>query len=289
MAIDGAVITLFLLDKEPTGRIKGSMEGRPGVVYKIPRTLADNCNDLKYLQQSGVYFLMGTDKDDNASIYIGQGGIRKNGLGVLSRAVEAHQSIDYWTEAIIITTSDDSFGPTEISFLENKFCNMAKKGNRYKVTNNVEPTIGNISEEKECVLEEFISYIKMIIGTMGYKIFDPIGKSTKTKEDKLITTLKGYKAYGKRTNDGFMVFKGSEVVQEKTASCPNYVIRNRDKYKSKIKNGKLIEDILFSSPSAAATFVHFASANGLLVWKRVSDGMTLGEIEKALEEKVLNS
>lgn len=32
-----------------------------------------------------------------------------------------------------------------------------------------------------------------------------------------------------------MVFKGSEVVQEKTASCPNYVIRNRDKYKSKIK------------------------------------------------------
>lgn len=74
----GKTIKLFLIDGEPSGRIKCSLTNWTGIAYKIPRTALDKCKDLDILKQSGVYFLFGTDKADNAVVYIGQAGVRKN-------------------------------------------------------------------------------------------------------------------------------------------------------------------------------------------------------------------
>ena len=59
---------------------------------------------------------------------------------------------DYWTEAVVFTTSNNSFGPTEISYLENRFCNLAIAANRYEVKNGNDPTSGNITEDGEMLL-----------------------------------------------------------------------------------------------------------------------------------------
>lgn len=40
----------------------------------------------------------------------------------------------------------------------------------------------------------------------------------------------------------------------------------KNRYSDRIKNGTLQEDILFTSPSAAAGFVTYASANGMIMW-----------------------
>jgi len=58
--------------------------------------------------------------------------------------------MDYWTEAVAFTTSNNSFGPTEISYLENRFCNMAVEANRYIVKNSNDPNPG-ISQKKKKV------------------------------------------------------------------------------------------------------------------------------------------
>ena len=157
----GKTIKLFLIDGEPSGRIKCSLTNWTGIAYKIPRTALDKCKDLDILKQSGVYFLFGTDKADNAVVYIGQAGVCKNGKGLLLRVQEAHNSIDYWTEAVMFTTTNNSFGPTEISYLENRFCNMAIEAGRYVVKNGNDPNPGNITEETESELEEFIDYAKL--------------------------------------------------------------------------------------------------------------------------------
>lgn len=262
------------------------MEGRPGIVYKIPENLIQESNSIKYLQQNGVYFLIYQDDDESKpAIYIGQAGVRKDGKGVLGRAIVPHPSMLEWTEVILVTTTDDSLGPTEISFLENKFYNLAKKCNRYKLTNQVEPTKGNLSEEKECVLDELADYIQMIVGTMGYRMFESNVKSSAKKSERFYTKLKGCTAYGKQTNEGFVVLKGSELVMEKTKSCPDFVIKNREKYADKIKDGKLLEDISFFTPSGAATFVHYSSANGRLVWKREKDNKSLNDIAAEISDK----
>ena len=61
----GKTIKLFLMDDEPSGRVKCSLTNWTGVAYKIPRTLLDKCKDMPLLKQSGVYFRFGTDNDNN--------------------------------------------------------------------------------------------------------------------------------------------------------------------------------------------------------------------------------
>ena len=50
----------------------------------------------------------------------------------------------------------DSFGPTEISNLENKFTNLARNAGRYDVKNGNDPNPGNNTEEKESELLEYV-------------------------------------------------------------------------------------------------------------------------------------
>ena len=128
MRTSGKSINLFLMDGDPSGRIKCTIANWTGVVYKIPRTDLDKCRSRMDLKQSGVYFLFGVDeKTERPVIYIGQAGARKNGEGILNRLYEHRRNVekDYWTDAVVITTSNNSFGPTEISYLENYFCNLA--------------------------------------------------------------------------------------------------------------------------------------------------------------------
>ena len=138
MAAHGKNIQLFLMDGDAAGRIKCTLANWTGVAFKIPRTELDKCKDRDNLKQSGVYFLFGTsDETGKNVVYIGQAGARKNGEGILNRLQEHKRNPekDYWTEAIVFTTSNNSLGPTEISYLENRFCNMALKAKRYDVKN----------------------------------------------------------------------------------------------------------------------------------------------------------
>jgi hypothetical protein len=148
VAVRGKSINLFLMDGTAVGRIKCTLANWTGVAYKIPRTELDKCKERDDLKQSGVYFLFGTsDQTGENVVYIGQAGIRKNGEGILYRLIEHKRNPDkdYWTEAIVFTTSNNSFGPTEISYLENRFVGMATEAGRYLVKNNNDPTMGNIT------------------------------------------------------------------------------------------------------------------------------------------------
>ena len=182
----GKNINLFLMDGDASGRIKCTLANWTGVAYKIPRTEIEKCKNREDLKWSGVYFPFGVSDDTGENIaYIGQAGIRKNGEGILYRLMEHKRNPDkdYWTEAVVFTTSNNSFGPTEISYLENKFCNLAIEANRYIVKNGNDPSHGHITEEKESELEEFVDYAKLIMGTLGHKIFVPLNKSVPVIED----------------------------------------------------------------------------------------------------------
>ncbi len=289
----GKSINLFLMDGDANGRMKCTLANWTGVAYKIPRTELDKCKERDDLKQSGVYFLFGKNEETGDSVvYIGQAGARKNGEGILNRLQEHKRNPekDYWTEAIVFTTSNNSFGPTEISYLENRFCNLALQANRYVVKNGNDPTPGNITEEKESELEEFIDNAKIIMGTLGHKVFVPLAISTPTlviteeniadpSDELLYFDHSGVKAVGKRTSDGFVVLKGSQICSKLTKSCPDPTLRNREKYASKVdENFVLIEDILFTSPSSAASYIGGASLNGNATWRN-AEGLSLKNID----------
>jgi hypothetical protein len=169
MCIREKSIILFLMDGHPGGRIKYSLANWAGVAYQIPRTDLEKCKGRKHLNQSGVYFLFGkSDDTEKDVVYIGQAGERKNGEGILNRLQEHQRNSDkdYWTEAVVFTTRDNWFGSTEISYLEKRFCDMAKAAKRYIVKNGNDPFSGNVTEEKKCELEEFICYARIVMGTL---------------------------------------------------------------------------------------------------------------------------
>lgn len=273
-----------------TGRVKCTLANWTGVAYKIPRTDIDKCKEREDLKQSGVYFLFGISDDTGEKIvYIGQAGVRKNGEGILYRLQEhkRDESKGYWTEAVVFTTSNNSFGPTEISYLENRFFNLAKDAKRYNVKNNVDPTFGHVTEEKESELEEFIEYAQIVMGTFGHRVFDSLEEKSALKEEKevefddeplLFLKTSKAEAKGQRTNEGFVVYKGASIATQSTKSCPDTIHNLRKRYNDRINDGILMEDTLFTSPSAAAGFVTYASVNGMIMWLD-KKGRTLKEIE----------
>ena len=292
----GKNIALFLMDGSATGRIKCTLANWTGIAYKIPRTEIDSCRERNDLKQSGVYFLFGTSEETGKSVvYIGQAGSRKKGEGILSRLLEHKRNPDkdYWTEAVIFTTANDSFGATEISYLENRFCNMAIEAERYIVKNSNDPAPGHITEEKESELEEFIDYAKIVMGTLGHRVFDPLIIDRKTEPvleqqstDYKVLFLKNkirksgeiIEAKCKQTEEGFVVLKGSMINTIDSNSIPHGVKKARNNAVID-NNGILQGNVLFQSPSYAAAFVNGRSTNGLTAWKD-KEGKTLKDIEK---------
>lgn len=299
MAARGKSINLFLMDGTATGRVKCTLANWTGVAYKIPRTDLDKCREREDLSQSGVYFLFGTSEQTGEPIvYVGQAGARKNGEGILYRLQEhkRNQDKDYWTEAVVFTTSNNSFGPTEISYLENRFCAMATASQRYIVKNGNEPTIGNVTEEKESELEEFIDYAKIVMGTLGHKVFEPlvreqnVGSSSDSAEQKIEQNFfikrSGTNARARLTNEGMVVLAGSVIRADVVPSCPDYVKKTREINAEDIdESSTLLKDMLFKTPSGASSFVLGAPSNGNIEW-RTEDGKVFKDVENSEAEVV---
>lgn len=294
----GKSINLFLMDGDSTGRIKCTLANWTGIAYKIPRIDLDKSRGREDLKQSGVYFLFGIDEENGKNVvYIGQAGVRKNGEGILNRLFE-HKRDDYksyWNEAVVFTTSNNSFGPTEISYLENRFCILAIEAGRYEVKNGNEPSLGNITEEKESELEEFIDYAKVIMGALGFKVFVPLINTTRDQnshqeennEDDLTLYLKRrsmksnreIRATCTRTNEGFVVLKDSMIELINSPSLPNTLKEIREITKIDRETGILQEDVLFNSPSYASAFILGMATNGRTDWK-TKEGITLKDLEE---------
>lgn len=287
MADKGKVLTLFFMDENLEGRIKCTIGGSKYLAYKISRSDIDLCKNIDKLKKSGIYFLFGAPNEIDARevVYIGQANERKNGEGLLNRLIEhkRNSTKGYWNYAIAFTTIGGALGSTELNYLENYFCNLAKEANRYLVKNGNEPTIGSISEEQICSLNSFISDVELILTALNYKVFIPIKqtqKSLNTTENNVFylerknrETGITVKAIGQKTKDGFVVFKGSYVA-EKNMKVLYPTVRE---LRQKVKVGKdrlLQDDMLFSSPSYAAAFIIGGNTNGLMDWK-TKDGIPL--------------
>lgn len=273
-------INLFMIDQEPTGRIKCKIETKSGIVYKIPRKLFDSCkNDggdiVKHLKQTGVYFLIGENGDGKQTIYVGQADTRKSGDALNERLSEhiKNEKERYWNdwnEIIVFTTTDNSLHSTQISYLENRFRNLAVEANRYLVLNGNEPNKGNIPEEDESNMQSYVKDVCMIVGILGYKVFEPlVDKNEINNHDEYEFIYQGkYNAKAIYTNEGFVLLKGSEINPRINKSAHDFTIKAREQNKNKINNESITtEDILFSSPSASAGFVGGCSLSGNAMWK----------------------
>ena len=134
--------------------------------YKIPRVRIKDSTDRYDLSSTGVYLLFGKDDDGKDQVYIGEA------ESVLKRLNQQLTLKDFWNEAIVFISKDENLNKAHIKYLENRLHEIAKNANRYKINNSVIPTQSSISESDRAEMEEFIEYIKMLVNTLGHKVFD---------------------------------------------------------------------------------------------------------------------
>ncbi|MCD4790490.1 MAG: GIY-YIG nuclease family protein [Bacteroidales bacterium] len=278
----GKTIKLFLIDGEPNGRITCELSNWTGKAYKIPRIKIKECTDRPDLTNPGVYLLFGKDETDKDIVYIGEAEI------VYKRLTQHLTQKDFWNEAIVFISKDENLNKAHIKYLENRLFEIAKTVNRYKVDNNTTPTQSSIAESDRAEMEEFIDNIKILINTLGHKVFeDKIEIKTQqqqAQETFYIKAARGADAQGVPTSDGFVVIKGSKVASSTVPSMFQNFKQLRNKLIGNVviilNNGNLefSEDYVFSSPSTAAIIIMGRTANGLSEWK-LKDGTTLKDFE----------
>ena len=172
--------------------------------------------------------------------------------------------------------------------MENRLHDIAKSANRYKVDNSIIPTQSSISESDRAEMEEFIEYIKMLVNTLGHKVFDEKRefKPKQKQEIFYIKAARGAEAQGEPSSEGFVVFKGSKAAGSTVPSMTSNFINIRQSLIDQsviVQNGDIFEfpdDYIFSSPSTAAAIVLGRNANGLTEWK-LKSGKTLKEFESS--------
>lgn len=271
----GKSISLFLIDGIPDGVIACELSNWTGKGYKIPRNSLKDVSNRSDLKKPGVYFLIGHNEDDKETVYIGES------EDVFKRLYQ-HQEKDFWTEALVFISKDENLNKAHIKYLEFSLHDEAVEANRYKVFNSNVPTKPAISEAEIAVMSKFSTNLKLLVGALGFRIFEKLTKSLTSKQDKyLIDAARGAVATGIMTTEGFVVFKGSKIASTEVPSMPESFKKKRAQIISEnvVIDFEFTQDYLFSSPSTAAAVIMGRSANGLKEWK-LKDGSNLGENEQ---------
>lgn len=276
----GKTIKIFLIDGEPNGRMSCELSNWSGKAYKIPRIKVKECSDRIDLVSTGVYLLFGKDEEGKDLVYIGEA------ESILKRISQHLNQKDFWNEAIIFISKDENLNKAHVKYLENRLHDIAINSKRYKIEKSITPTLSSISESDRAEMEEFIDNIKMLVNTLGHKVFEEKReyKPKQKQEVFFIKAARGADGLGEPTSDGFVVFKGSKAAFTVVNSMTSNFIKLRDKLiedqilLNKGESFEFSEDYIFSSPSTAAVVVMGRNANGLTEWK-LKSGKTLKEFE----------
>ena len=276
-----ATIKVFLLHGDPKRLRTAELSNWTGKAVAGPRTEFDGVLAREESDKSGVYLLTGTDPESGrAAVYIGEAeGIRDR--------IKVHLDRDFWSQVTFFVSKDENLTKAHIRYLEGKLIEIARSAGRALVKNG-QGSGAKIPESDRWEMEVFLEKIGQLLPVLGVDVLVPAsGTQTDTSDkDVLICEIKGVKARGYRTPDGFLVLKGSEVVgterpsSEKWPWTRNLRMKLKDDGLLGERDNKFVflKDFEFSSPSAAAAVVHGGHANGLTAWKD-SKGRTLKERE----------
>ncbi len=273
------------MDADPDGRMICELSNWTGKAYRIPRGKIKDCADRDELKSTAIYLLFGKAESSTTKpkVYIGEA------ENVYCRLVQHISEKEFWNESVVFISKDENLNKAHIKYLESRLFEIATSAARYTIQNGNTPTRSLISEADQAEMEEFIEYVKMLINTMGFKVFEPLVKESADDDQQsdilYVKAARGANARGKRVSDGFVVLKGSEISGSTVPSfTKGFNVLRQELLESETvmqADDKLIfqTDYLFSSPSAAAAVVMGRNANGLIEWKD-SNGRVLKSIEE---------
>lgn len=290
----GRKVTIFLSDGAPSGIRHVEIANWSGQAIACPRSRLNKLRDWVEAQRPGVYFLLEKQTAETGDrAYIGES------ENVAKRLTQQEKNQDFWNEAIIFTSKDENLTKGHIKYLESRLTAISIDADRYKIENANTPTESQLPRADKDAMEEFIHNLRIVLGTLGHRVLEPVKITTQQPQDGpskpglsqfiFSFSIRGLHATGQQTDDGFVLFKGSDVSGKTTGSMPGKTLSIREKW---ITDGtlqpfgdnfRLTKDCIVSSSSYAAVIVAGTSRSGPQSWIDEK-----GRSLKAVEESLLS-
>ena len=268
------VLTLILHDGNPSGIIECEIDEWFGICYKIPQKKLKEAQALNYINNTGIYILLGDDENTADKVaYIGET------ESIYSRLKNHNKN--FWNECIVFMSENNSLNKAHIKYIEHELYELGIQANRFIVNNDNTPTKPTLGHADEIKAKKFINKVKIITSMLGYKIFDKKINENDLADDNILYLKNNGILYarGILTNEGFVILKDSKIKEEVSENISPSLINfcKRERNSTDIKDGIFINDHLCTSPSMAAVVILGRNSNGYNEWKN-KNGKTLKSI-----------
>lgn len=290
----GKTIRLFLVDGSSSGIRTAEIGNWTGSVLVTPRPRLADIASREEVGRTGVYFLIGDDPKSGGRprVYIGEAD------NVFDRLKFHNQDAAryYWTDTLFITSKDRNLTKAHARYLESRLIQITLLADRAVLDNATRPEPAGLPESDVSDMDDFLEQIKVVLPVLGFQFLQPSTISQIPLElsgpAPTFELAQGkFHATAKEIEGEFIVQKGSVARKDPQRSWTFLKARREDL----VLEGKLeqaadpdcltfMQDVPFSSPSAAAAVVLARNTNGRTEWKVAGQAITYAQwAERELE------
>jgi hypothetical protein len=248
------------------------------VLYSPVACIRDLLERRKEFENPGVYILKFDSDDSNYPeiVYVGEA---EN----LKTRIKQHLTDDKqnFIECIsVVSTKEGELTKAHIKNMESRLYQEINVAKGSKLMNSSVPTLSTLSDADECIIDDFIDKLKIVLPLCGFKCLIPVTALKITVENVYSIDSKGKGIHADMiiADNAYIVLKNSTACKEVTKSFSYNKQRDKliDSGVLVIENGlyKFIDNTKFNSASQASSVVFGAMSNGLDSWKD-SMGKTL--------------
>jgi hypothetical protein len=288
-------IKLFLLQGEIVGIVRAEINNFTGSVLTVPRTQLNYLEEREEIKSSGIYILSGPDfhQSNQTAIYIG----RSDNIYSRLKQHKEDKSKSFWDRAAIVFSKDLNLTQSHIHYLENKLIELAITAQQSIVTNIRSIDLPYLCESDIADVESFLEHIRLLLSIVDFNYFESREK-LQAKELKVQTEHSDppvfymnsldTDAYARQIDNKFVVLKNS-IARD---YCINSIaVTYGNLRRQLIQEGKLMldslstkliftEDVIFKSPTAAASVIAGGNLSGKKTFKIKDTDITYADWDR---------
>lgn len=287
----GRSIELFFVDGDPSGMVTATIPFQwTGHVLVSSRTQIKQALARDEAGRPGVYMLVG-DIDGEPTLYVGE-------TDEIKTRITTHAAKkDWWSTAILITSSGEPLNKAHARYLESRLHTDAVRLRKIALDNSQAPTPSPLSEAAQAHMDDFLENIYLVLPALRFDFLTEetkadVPKPTTTSDDgpvyfTLAVPKHGLKAQARVEEGQFIVEAGSIGQREwvgTTTADSSYAklfvdLVNQGVLRPDGKHCVFEKSYAFKSPSAAAAVIAGRPTSGPKHWKLKGTKKSYGEWE----------
>ena len=297
-------IKIYLQDGDPSGLRVAQIS------LSTIQAIAFRRNQLRHVREKfpeierpGVYILIGADENqqDRQLAYIGESECVGARLSFHNSNDAGRDAKSFWTDTVVVISKDENLTKSHARYVESSLIRNIGNSIRWSIPNSKRPSedAGKLPLQDRVDMDEFVDQTKTLVGALGWDLFREMnGRAHETlnpgtnvfqsvNDEPAVFSFIG-EGYAAKMVVGLsgelIVTEGSKARVRTTPTAPKATLAFRETLLEKgilRRDGDFLvftSNCSFSSPSAAASVVIGASANGRILWK-LPDARTYAEWE----------